>query len=171
MEHGVVSGAQKDEVGDSIVHRDRDWVFMLNPEARVFACIPKLGYVGVGIVVWNGIPRARFRPEKLLVELETPTDLSSECPSLHKWARLAGNDTSGIGALVAIRNAFFHPVRNKLDVALAVPSCARVEAWALSLLSLEATILTLLKYDGPIYSRLRNGLTREVRVEKPWVLA
>ncbi len=91
--------------------------------------------VGVGIVVWNGIPRARSRLEKLLVELEIPTDLSSECPSLHKWARLAGNDTNGIGALVAIRNAF----------------------------------VTLLKYDGPIYSRLRNGLTREVRVEKPWV--
>jgi len=39
------------------------------------------------------------------------------------------------------------------------------------MLYLEATILTLLKYDAPIYSRLRNGLTREVRVEKPWVLA
>ena len=25
-------------------------LFMLNPEARVFACIPKLGYVGVGVV-------------------------------------------------------------------------------------------------------------------------
>lgn len=39
------------------------------------------------------------------------------------------------------------------------------------MLYLEATILTLLKYDAPIYSRLRNGLTREARVEKPWVLA
>lgn len=101
---------------------------------------------------WNGIRKARLRLERLLLELKILTDLPSECPSLHRWAKSTGKDTSGMDALVAIRNAFVHRVRNNLDVALAVPSCAKVEAWALPLLYLEATILTLLEYDGPIYS-------------------
>ena len=42
VEHGVVSGAQKDEVGDAIVHRDRDWVYVMRDAHHVTS-----GYVGL----------------------------------------------------------------------------------------------------------------------------
>lgn len=120
---------------------------------------------------WDRLNGAAARLEKLLVELEIPIDLPSvECPSLYEWAEFNGKDGSGISVIVSIRNAFVHPEGSNLEVALGVPSCCKTEAWTLSLLYLEIIILSLLEYDGPIYSRLKNGCPSEVRVEKPWVL-
>jgi len=121
---------------------------------------------------WDKLNGAAARLEKLLIELEIPIDFpSAECPSLHEWSESNGKDGSGISVIVAIRNAFVHPEGSNLEMALGVPSCAKMEARTLSLLYLEIIILSLLEYDGPIYSRLQNGHPSEVRVEKPWVVA
>ncbi|HLG16586.1 MAG TPA: hypothetical protein VJH03_19090 [Blastocatellia bacterium] len=119
---------------------------------------------------WQRLKGAVARIEQLLTKMGIPTDLPvKECPELRAWAKSAGHDRSGPDALVGIRNAFVHSDTKNLKKALAVPTAAKREAWQLALLYLESIILTLLDYDGSIYSRIRSGYPSEVKVERPWL--
>ena len=119
---------------------------------------------------WKKLGNATSRIERLLKELELPTHLlQSECPNLYAWSRSAGEQKSGPQAIVDIRNTFVHPTSKNLHDALSVSFDVKVEAWKLSLLYLESIILSLLEYEGPIYSRFRSGLPAELKVNKPWL--